>query len=96
MQSSGAHAAAEDRTMFGWYAITSSPLVLGHNVSDDAANDAVWGIVSNTEAIAINQAWAGHPGRLVKTWAPPASAPVPVRLAPDDKVILMPPCIFHQ
>ena len=41
---------------------TSTPR---HNISDDAANDAVWGIVSNTEAIAINQAWFGSPGQLL-------------------------------
>ena len=63
---------AEDRTIFGWYVITSSPLYLGHNISDDAANGRVWPIVSNREAIRINQQWIGHPGRLVKTWDPSA------------------------
>merc|ERR1712159_41979 len=28
--------------------------------------DSMWSIISNREAIAINQAWFGHPGRLVK------------------------------
>jgi hypothetical protein len=45
----------EDRTIFGWYVITSSPLILGHNISDDATNDRVWDVVSNVEAISINQ-----------------------------------------
>lgn len=67
---SGPHAAAEDRTIFGWYVITSSPLYLGHNISDDSISDRIWPIVSNMEAIAINQDWQGHPGRLVKTWDP--------------------------
>lgn len=76
MQSSGAAlAAAEDRTFFGWYVITSSPLILGHNITNKTTNDRIWDIVSNTEAIAINQAWFGHAGALVKTWGPPASAP---------------------
>jgi alpha-galactosidase len=76
MQSSGAALAAEeDRTFFGWYVITSSPLILGHNITDAATNDRIWDIVSNSEAIAINQAWFGHAGALVKTWGPPASAP---------------------
>ena len=58
------------------YCITSSPLVLGHNITDDATNDLVWDIISNTEAIAINQAWVGHSGALVKTWGPfPAAGP---------------------
>ena len=35
--------------MWTGYVITSSPLYLGHNVSDDATNDRVWPIVSNTE-----------------------------------------------
>eukprot|EP01046_Picozoa_sp_COSAG06_P003345 COSAG06_NODE_129_length_22602_cov_7.116318_23_plen_495_part_00 len=70
-----AHSANEDRTIFGWYVITSSPLILTHNVSDDETNDAVWPVVSNLEAIRINQQWNGHPGRLVKTWAPPAGVP---------------------
>ena len=67
---SGPYREAEDRTIFGWYVVTSSPLYLGHNVSDDETNARVWPIVSNIEAIAINQQWSGHPGRLVKTWGP--------------------------
>jgi hypothetical protein len=65
---SGPYRDAEDRTIFGWYVITSNPLYLGHNISDDATNDRVWPVVSNIEAIRINQQWLGHPGRLVKTW----------------------------
>ena len=42
------------------YVITSSPLDLGHNISDDAVNDRVWPVVSNLEAIAINQQCAWH------------------------------------
>jgi alpha-galactosidase len=55
--------AAEDRAHFGAWAVTSSPLILGHNITDQATNERVWPIVSNKRAIAINQAWAGHPGR---------------------------------
>ena len=47
--------------------MVSSPLVLGHDLSDDAQYDAAWPIVSNRMAIAVNQAWGGSdPGRLVK------------------------------
>ena len=56
---------AEDRTHFAAWAITSSPLILGHRITDQATNERVWPIVSNKRAIAINQAWAGHPGRHV-------------------------------
>ena len=51
-----------DRTHFGAWVITSNPLVLGYDLSDDVINDRVWDFVTNQEAIAINQAWAGHPG----------------------------------
>lgn len=68
----------EDRSHFGAWVITSSPLILGYNLNDATLTDKVWDIVSNREAIAINQAWAGHPGRQVKTWQPPAPpAPPP-------------------
>jgi hypothetical protein len=55
---------AEDRSHFGAWCITSSPLILGHNVTDQVLNDELWDIIANTEAIAVNQAWAGHPGYL--------------------------------
>lgn len=45
--------------------MVSSPLILGLDITDSALVDSVWPIVSNKEAIAVNQAWAGHPGRLV-------------------------------
>ena len=52
----------ESRTHFGAWAIVSSPLVLGMNLSDSVTMDAVWPIISNTEAIAINQEYAGFSG----------------------------------
>jgi len=57
----------EDRSHFGAWVITSSPLILGFDVNNEATTDKIWDIITNKEAIAINQAWAGHPGRLVKT-----------------------------
>jgi len=56
----------EDRTNFGAWCITSSPLILGMDVTSETALSRVWSIVANTEAIAVNQRWAGHPGRLVR------------------------------
>ena len=52
----------ESRTHFGAWAIVSAPLILGLNLSDAATVDAVWPIISNAEAIAINQEYAGHSG----------------------------------
>ena len=45
------------------------------DVTDKAKLDGVWPILSNTEAIAVNQAWAGHPGRLVSEGGPNDPAP---------------------
>jgi hypothetical protein len=54
----------EARSHFGAWAITSSPLIIGMNVSDDPTVDAFWTILSNTEAITINQDYAGESGTL--------------------------------
>lgn len=55
----------ENRVHFGAWCIVSSPLILAYNLSDAAEREMVWDIVTNKEAIQINQAWAGHPGRQV-------------------------------
>jgi alpha-galactosidase len=55
----------QSRTHFGAWCIVSSPLILSFDLADDTVTDAIWPIISNREAIAVNQAWAGHPGRLV-------------------------------
>ena len=60
-----------NRAHFGAWAIISAPLILGLALTDEKL-DPVLDIIGNTEAIAINQAWAGHPGRLVESiYAPP-------------------------
>ena len=61
----GPLASAEARTHFGAWCIVSSPLILGMDLTDEATMAAVWPYVSNTEAIAVNQAWEGDPGRLL-------------------------------
>ncbi len=66
---------AEDRSHFGAWVITSSPLVLGYDLTDTSVTDRVWSIISNTEAIGINQAWAGHPGRRIAAWTPNGTSP---------------------
>ena len=59
-----------DRTHFGAWAIVSSPLILGLDVTSKPTVDRVWDIISNKEAIAVNQQWAGHPGSFAKSWTP--------------------------
>ena len=56
----------EERTLFAAWAIISSPLVLGFDTRDDAVVAKYWPIVANKRALAINSAWAGHPGELLK------------------------------
>ena len=56
----------EERSHFGLWVIVSSPLILGFNLSDRTTMDRVWPIITNQEAIAIDQAWAGLPGTLHK------------------------------
>lgn len=53
----------EARTHFGAWCIVSSPLILSHDTNDDTVSDEIWSIISNTEAIGINQAWAGDSGK---------------------------------
>jgi len=49
---------------FGAWVVTSSPLILGLEMT--AANLApIIPIITNPEALAVSQTWAGHPGTLV-------------------------------
>ena len=68
---------AEDRTHFGAWVITSSPLILGYDLNDESITERIWPIIANKEAIAVNQNWAGHPGRLVKMFPTPGAKPKP-------------------
>lgn len=52
-----------DTTHFSLWAIMSSPLVLGFDLTNSTLVDRVWPIVTNTEVIAVSQNWGGHPGR---------------------------------
>jgi hypothetical protein len=52
----------EARSHFGAWCIVSSPLILSHDVSNVTVTNQIWPIISNTEAIAVNQAWAGFSG----------------------------------
>eukprot|EP00947_MAST-08B_sp_MAST-8B-sp1_P003133 g3133.t1 len=57
----------EDRSQFGMWAIVSSPLILSVDLTQRSALDRVWPILSNKEAIRVNQHWSGSPGQLLKT-----------------------------
>lgn len=79
--------AAWTRTHFAAFCIVSSPLVLSIYPSDENLAP-ILDIIGNKEAMAVNQAWAGHPGTLVRT-IPPANifesgAPT-ATLPPDTK-----------
>ena len=52
----------ETRSHFGGWAIVSSPLILSHDVNDDAVTDQIWDIISNCEVLAVNQAYFGDSG----------------------------------
>jgi len=58
----------EERTHFGLWSIVSSPLVLGFDTSNTTTMDRVWSIITNPDALAVNQQWAGSPGTLVKSY----------------------------
>eukprot|EP01061_Rhynchopus_euleeides_P036024 TRINITY_DN606_c0_g1_i4.p2 TRINITY_DN606_c0_g1~~TRINITY_DN606_c0_g1_i4.p2 ORF type:complete len:413 (+),score=166.13 TRINITY_DN606_c0_g1_i4:47-1285(+) len=60
----------EDKAHFAAWCIVSSPLILGYDVTNDAITDRIWSIISNTEALAVSQSWAGHPGRVLKQDGP--------------------------
>ena len=55
---------AEARSHFAAWCVTSSPLVLGIDMTNATAMDSVWDIITNTEAIAVNQAYIGSSGGL--------------------------------
>ena len=64
----------EDRSDFGMHCITSSPLILSFDVTNDTLVQLLWPIIANEEAVAVNRQWAGTPGRLVATIKPPPSS----------------------
>lgn len=57
----------ETRSHFGAWCIVSSPLTLSHDVNNDTVMDQIWDVIANPEAIAVNQAWAGHSGSPFKS-----------------------------
>jgi len=57
----------ENRAHFAAWSITSSPLILGLDVTNASKVEAIWPIISNEEVLSVNQAWVGHPGTLIKS-----------------------------
>jgi alpha-galactosidase len=53
---------AEARSHFAAWCIVSSPLTLSMDTTNATVMDAIWPIIANKEAIAVNQAWAGFAG----------------------------------
>ena len=49
------------------WCIVSSPLILSHDTTNATVTDEIWPIISNTEAIAVNQAWAGDSGTFARS-----------------------------
>ena len=52
-------------THFAMWAVTSSPLILGFDLTNATLLRQVWPIIANEEVLAVSQCWHGHPGRLV-------------------------------
>ena len=58
----------EERTHWGLWSIISAPLILGADLTDQSMMDRIWPTITNTDALAINDAWAGKPGTLVRSY----------------------------
>eukprot|EP00040_Diaphanoeca_grandis_P044837 m.271969 g.271969 ORF g.271969 m.271969 type:complete len:602 (+) comp98455_c0_seq1:225-2030(+) len=71
---------------FAAFCIVSSPLILSIHPSDENLNP-ILDVIGNKQALAINQAWAGHPGTLVRT-LPPARPNGPV--VPGTSIVTVP------
>lgn len=52
----------ETRSHFGAWAIVSSPLTLSHDVNNATVTEQIWDVISNTEVLAVNQAYFGDSG----------------------------------
>ena len=55
----------ESYAHFAAFAVSSSPLILGFDLTDKEKYDEVYPIISSKRALEINQDWAGHPGEPV-------------------------------
>jgi alpha-galactosidase len=67
----------ESQTHFAMWAVISSPLILGFDMTDTATVESVWDVIANKAVLGVSQTWAGHPGRLVANSTTYFSAKVP-------------------
>ena len=67
-----AHWLTWNRAHFGAWCIVSAPLILGLELNDSSL-EPILDIIGNNEAIAVDQAFVGHPGRLVSELPVPPS-----------------------
>eukprot|EP01046_Picozoa_sp_COSAG06_P042791 COSAG06_NODE_5505_length_3438_cov_12.431156_2_plen_172_part_00 len=58
--------AAEAQTHMAAWCIVSAPLTLSMDLTDKAAVDESWPLISNKEALDVNDDWAGFSGSLFK------------------------------
>lgn len=65
------------RAQFAAFAVVSSPLTLGFDLSNATEYALWWPVVAHREALAINAAWAGEAGRLLAASPRNYSGPVP-------------------
>lgn len=73
----GALTVHESRAHFAAWCVTSSPLVLGFDLTNETLLTEMLPIVANSRAIEVNQVWNGHPGRLVRNATSTVRLPVP-------------------
>lgn len=69
----------QNRAHFGAWVVISAPLYLGFDLRNRTLLESMWPIIGNTEAIAVNQQWSGHPGWLVKAWTPQGASDPPIK-----------------
>lgn len=58
----------QEQTHWALWSIISSPLVLGFDMNDTANLDRVWPIITNRDALSVSEAWAGHPGTMIRAY----------------------------
>lgn len=64
----------DSRSQFGVHCVTSSPLILSFDITAASPRlDNHWSVLSNREAIEVNQRWAGSAGALIRQWNPYAA-----------------------
>ena len=68
----------EGRTHFAAWCVLSSPLVLGFDLTNETLYRQLYPIIANRGALSVNEAWAGHAGRLVSNSTATFVATTPV------------------